>query len=145
MKENLSNELANTPVTDSIRDKITLLSNAGFVWKEIAALTKIPKRLIKEFAEGKHKPSLANSPLKENDLKWLENQISETIKRLRNGIEALGDEKKTEIDSDIKQGKVYALDIQNLSLYINEAIDDVLIKIEGAKLIESPVPLPKVL
>lgn len=145
MKENLSNELAATPVTDSIRDKITLLSNAGFVWKEIAALTKIPKRLIKEFAEGKHKPSVANSPLKEDDLKWLENQISETIKRLRNGIEALGDEKKPEIDSVIKQGKVYALDIQNLSFYINEAIDDVLIKIEGAKLIESPVPLPKVI
>src|ERR1044072_6907027 len=137
MQENLSNELATSPVNNSIRDKITLLSNAGFVWKEIAALTKIPKKLIKEFAEGKHNSCLANSPLKEDDLKWLENQISETIKRLRNGIEALGDEKKPEIDSVIKQGKVYALDIQNLSLYINEAIDDVLIKIQGAKLIES--------
>lgn len=143
MKENSSNESAISPVNDSIREKITLLTNIGFIWKEIATLTDIPKKMIKELAKGKHIVLKGNLTLKEEDYKWLETQIEETIKRLRSCIEALGIEKNPEVNSEAKADMAYILDVQKLSFYINKAIDDVVVKIEGVKFYETPAPISR--
>ncbi|MCS3797179.1 hypothetical protein [Niastella sp. OAS944] len=132
MKENSSNELA-IAIRDSIREKITLLTNLGFVWKEIAVLTDLPKRLIKEFAKGTDIPSVANSPLKEEDLKWLENQVDEAIKRLRSCAEQFGNEIIPENDSERVTRKGHTVDIQSISFYTIKEKNDIVIKLEGIK------------
>lgn len=132
MKENSPNELAIT-IRDSIREKITLLTNLGFVWKEIAALTDLPKRLIKEFAKGTEIPFVANRPLKEEDLKWLENQVDEAIKRLRSCTEQFGNEIDPAPNSEHVIRKGQTVDIQSFSFYTSKEKNDVLIKLEGIK------------
>jgi hypothetical protein len=132
MKENLSNDSEIQSIHVSIREKITLLSNLGFVWKEIAALTDIPKRLIKEFANG-NIPAVGNINIKEEDCKWLENEIDDLLKRLRNCAEELGSKNCPETDAENETRKGHAIDIQCLTLYTIKEKDDIVIKLEGIK------------
>lgn len=141
MQEKLSNGPATISLLDSIREKITLLSTAGFVWKEIAALTDIPKKVIKKIAKGEHIVLGGNLTLKEEDYKWLATQFDESIKRLCNCVETMGIEKSNDINSDTKPSKYYTLDIQKLSFFVKKDIDDLLIRIEGVKFYEAPAPV----
>lgn len=136
MKESPSNELDTAPIQESIRDKITQLSNLGFVWKEIAALTDIPKRIIKGFAKG-NIPTVGNISIKEGDCKWLENEIDELLKRLRNCAEELCSKKYPETDAENQTRKGHAVDIQCITLYTIKERDDIVIKLEGIKFCDS--------
>lgn len=57
MKENLSNNQAIAPGKNPIQEKICLLCENDFVWKEIAVLTGLPKKLVKGIAKGKYIPT----------------------------------------------------------------------------------------
>lgn len=57
MKENISNNQAITAEKTLIQEKISLLCENDFVWKEIAVLTGLPKKLVKGIAKGKYIPT----------------------------------------------------------------------------------------
>ena len=58
-----------------LQQKISLLSEHNFVWKEIAVLTDLPKKLIKGIAKGKFIPSKEESTR-------LQQILDKTIKKL---------------------------------------------------------------
>lgn len=55
MKENIENDqVILNEKNKSVRDKISLLCENDFVWKEIAVLSRLPKELIKGISKGKY-------------------------------------------------------------------------------------------
>jgi hypothetical protein len=57
MKESLSNNHPVVAEKNLIQEKISLLCDNDFLWKEIAVLTGIPKKLVKGIAKGKYIPN----------------------------------------------------------------------------------------
>lgn len=57
MNENSPSNQATASERNPIQEKISLLSENDFLWKEIAVLTGLPKKLVKGIAKGKYIPN----------------------------------------------------------------------------------------
>src|SRR6266498_6059897 len=85
MKENLTNEQATVVEKNPIQEKISFLCENDFLWKEIAVLTDLPKKLLKGIAKGTYIPNV-------EETNRLVKIFDNTISRLRLNIETNKDE-----------------------------------------------------
>jgi hypothetical protein len=109
---------------NSLQEKISLLCEHNFVWKEIAVLTGLPKKLIKGIAKGKFIPN-------EEECARLEQALDKTIKKLK-----VGTDNETNPDSifNLENYDCFKIGIKNISIYKIRDTENLVLQIHGEKL-----------
>ena len=128
MKEILTNEQAIVSEKNPIQEKISFLNEKNLVWKEIATLTGLPKKLIKGIAKGKFIPTAEES-------NRLAKKIDDTIERLSISAETYGEDKACpEADLDAEGYECHTIGIKSMSFYKSRDDDRMFFQIHGIKL-----------
>lgn len=127
MKTVSFNDGANVPQANSLKEKISQLSEKGFLWREIAELTDLPKKLIKGIAKGEYFPS-------EEERERLCSAIDNTIERLRNSVENDNALACAEHDIDAEDYKFFKVSVKDVTIYKGTDDDKMIIQIHGVKL-----------
>lgn len=120
-------ERTNARQVNIVKEKISLLSEKGFLWREIAELTDLPKKLIKGIAKGEYLPS-------EEESDRLSGVIDNAIERLRNSVENSNSGTCPEQDIDAEDYKSFKVDVKSVSIYKGTDDDKMIIQIHGVKL-----------
>lgn len=120
-------ERTNNRQTNIVKEKISLLSQKGFLWREIAELTDLPKKLIKGIAKGEYIPS-------EEESDRLSSEIDNAIERLRNSMENNNEPTCPEQDIDAEDYKSFKVEVKSVSIYKGTDDDKMIIQIHGIKL-----------
>lgn len=120
-------ERTNVRQTNLLKEKISLLSEKGFIWREIAELTDLPKKLIKGIAKGEYFPS-------EEESERLCGVIDNTIERLRNSIENNIIPACPEHNIDAENYKPFKVGVKSVTIFKGTDDDKMIIQIHGVKL-----------
>jgi hypothetical protein len=124
MKAIVTSEQTYASRSNPVQERINLLSEKGFLWREIAELTGLPKKLIKGIAKSEYFPSL-----EEGDR--LCKIIDETIARLRNSVDGNDQNSCPEADLDAQDHTCYKLDVKSVTLYKGTDDDKMIVQIHG--------------
>ncbi|UPK67983.1 hypothetical protein [Chitinophaga filiformis] len=124
MKSNVSTIKLNAVQGNVIQEKISLLCNNGFTWREISALTDLPKKLIRLIAKGNYAPN-------KEETHRLEKIFDDTIERLRIGTERVTENTFPEADFDAEDHVCYKLDVKSVTLYKGTYDDKMIVQIHG--------------
>jgi hypothetical protein len=108
---------------DSLQSRITLLSEKGFLWREIAELTDLPKKLIKGLAKGEFVLTK-----EENDR--LCTVLDETIDRLKHSV----DSECPEQDIDAEDYEHIKIAVKRVTLFKGFDDDKMIVQIHGNKI-----------
>src|SRR5438552_19197687 len=122
MKENLSNEQKTNFEKKPIQEKIVLLTDFGFVWKEIAMLAKLPKKFIKDIGTGEFLPNDQTSA-------YLGKELDKLIERF--GL--INTSTCPEVDLDITNYELIKLEVKNVSLYKGSDDNQLIIRIHAIR------------
>src|SRR5688500_7128445 len=125
MKTLSSNAQAGKHQTNLLKEKISLLGEKGFLWREIAELTGLPKKLIKGLAKGEYIPN-------DEECARLCKVIDETTTRLRDSIEE--NNQNPEQDLYAQDHVCYKLGVKSVTLYKGTDDDKMIIQIHGVRL-----------
>jgi hypothetical protein len=126
MKENRLNEQLSTSSTNPLQKRISLLSEKGFLWREIAELTRLPKKLIKGIAKGEYAAS-------EEESNRMCKILDETIERLQTNINTDAADIVRESGIDIDNSGWIQLQIKGISIYKGTEDDTMIIKVHTQK------------
>lgn len=106
MKNVLKSEQTVVQVQDSLQSRIALVSEKGFLWREIAELAGLPKKLVKGLAKGEF-------VLTEDESERLSKVFDETIDRLKNSTEP----ECPEQDIDAEDYEFMKLEVRSVTLF----------------------------
>lgn len=120
-------ERTNARQANIVKEKINLLSEKGFLWREIAELTDLPKKLIKRIAKGEYLPG-------EEESEHLSGVIDGAIQRLRESVENNNSTTCPEQDIDAEDYKSFKVDVKSVTIYKGTDDDKMIIQIHGIKL-----------
>jgi hypothetical protein len=109
---------------NSLQQKISLLSEHNFVWKEIAVLTGLPKKLIKGIAKGKFIPSKEESTR-------LAQVLDKTIKKLKIDTNNQADHEPI---LNLGNYDCFKIGIKEISIYKIRDTENLVLQIHGEKL-----------
>lgn len=125
MEKNLSNE-HNVHATNLVKQKISTLCLNNFLWREIATLTGIPKKLIKGIAKGKY-------ILEEQEATRLQNVFDELLEKLKI-------DKDGEINEPSFESSAYTkilLNVKDVVLHKGTDDNSLVLLIKGEKIVSS--------
>jgi hypothetical protein len=120
------NERPNVKQTNFLKERITLLSEKGFLWREIAELTDLPKKLIKGIAKGEY---LAT----DEECVRLCGVIDKTIERLRSTVDANSMNGCPELEIDAEDYEFIKLDVKSVTIFKGTDDDKMIVQIHGVK------------
>lgn len=108
--------------TNTLQERITLLNEKGFLWREIAELADLPKKFVKGLAKGEF-------VLTEDENERLCGIFDETINRLKGCMESDCPEQ----DIDAEDYEYIKLDVTSVTLFKGKDDDKMIVQIHGLK------------
>lgn len=125
MKKNVRTLLEEQLKISPIQERIKLFYIQGFVTKEMAVITGIPKKLIKSIARGNYVPE-------GEDYNRLLLQFDESLARLNISEESEHNESPFDIDTENKT--TYKLNVNSVTLYKGTDDKNMILTIHGSVL-----------
>lgn len=122
-------ERTNFRQTNALQQRIALLNEKGFIWREIAELTDLPKKLIKGIAKGEYLPN-------EEESARLYDVLDNTISRLENGAQNNNASPSTEHDIGFEGYRSFKIEVKGVSIYKGTDDDKMIIKIDGVQILD---------
>jgi len=127
MKEKSLTEAKVVSIMNPIQEKICLLTNNGFTWKVVAALTELPKKLIKKIATGKIVPT-------DEECNWLGKKFDDSIADVGITARIYDNEPCPEADLDTEGYECHMIGIKSMSFYKSRDDDKMILQIHGTKI-----------
>jgi hypothetical protein len=127
MKENLPVEQFSSTSGNPLQKRISLLSEKGFLWREIAELAQLPKKLIKGIAKGEYVAS-------DEESNRMCRALDETIDRLQANINTDPVSILDESENDTDNSQWIKLHVKNVSIFKGTDDDKMIIKVHAIKL-----------
>lgn len=125
MKKDLSITATDNGTMNPVQTRIKLFYDNGYRSKEIAAVTGLPKKLIKSFSKGECIPE-------GDDCNRLMLHFDETIARLNINKPILEPSPAEEINETHNNSLIkYKIDVKNVALYKGTDDDKMMIFIDG--------------
>lgn len=122
MKPVLTNERTVAQVKESVQSRIVFLNERGFLWREIAELAGLPKKLIKALAKGEIE-------LGEGLCDTVSQALDGAINRLR---DCKDDGCRGQL-LDAEDYEYIKLDVATVTLYKKKDDDKMILQIHGVK------------
>jgi hypothetical protein len=122
MKAIATQEQAPIPQTNTLQERITLLNEMGFLWREIAELADLPKKLVKGLAKGEF-------VLTEDEDERLCGIFDETINRLKQNV----NNECPEQNIDAEDYEYLKLEVKSITLFKGLGDDKMIVQIHGVK------------
>lgn len=119
----LRNEQPVVEVDDLLQSKIVLLNEKGFLWREIAELAGLPKKLVKGLAKGEF-------VLTDDENERLCQILDDTINRLKQSMV----ETCPEQDIDAEDYEHIKLEVKSVTLFKGKDDDKMIVQIHGVKI-----------
>jgi hypothetical protein len=110
---------------ESIQSRIVLLNEKGFLWREIAELAGLPKKLIKALAKGEIE-------LGEGLCDTVSQALDDAISRLKDCMHDACPEQYL----DAEDYEYIKLEVASVTLYKKRADDKMIVQIHGVKVHE---------